>query len=192
MDGWRNNMNRPRGDITIRLLQPEDAGAMLSLCRASRAVFEKFQPAKADEYYTLAVQQEDIAKSLAEMNAGNEFSFGIFHGDTELVGRIRLSAVHRGLWQNANLGYFVGTAYQGQGFATEAVKLTAALAFGEIGLHRLQAAVMPWNPASLRVMEKTGFRREGLAERYLKINGTWNDHVLFAQTAEDLISDGTE
>ena len=178
-------MNSPNKEITIKLLQSEDAEAMLSLCTASRAVFEKFQPAKANEYYTLAAQLDEIEKGLVAMQAGNEYSFGIFREGKELVGRIRLSAVHRGVWQNANLGYFVGSPYHGLGFATEAVKLSAAFAFGEAGLHRLQAAVMPCNPASLRVMEKAGFRREGLAERYLNINGIWEDHVLFARTAED-------
>jgi RimJ/RimL family protein N-acetyltransferase len=103
----------------------------------------------------------------------------------ELLGRIRLSTVFRGPWQNANLGYFVGHRHNGKGIATAAVKLTARFAFEAAGLHRLQAAVMPWNKASRRVLAKAGFREEGFARNYLQINGKWEDHVLHAMTRED-------
>jgi len=175
----------------LRPLRREDAAALLRLRIISRFHYESFQPAHDDSYFTFAAQQEEIAAGLFAEERGTDYTFGIFFGEGEgeeetLAGRIRLSAVHRGFWQNANVGYFVGTLYQGRGFATEAVRQAARFAFREAGLHRLQAAVMPWNRASLRVMEKAGFRSEGLAERYLNINGVWEDHVLFALTAEEL------
>lgn len=177
----------PHPALRIRPLRREDAAALLQLRLESRSHYERFQPAHDDSYYTLAAQREEIENGLFAEERGTDYTFGIFFGaEDTLAGRIRLSAVHRGFWQNANVGYFVGTPYQGRGFASEAVRLAAGFAFREAGLHRLQAAVMPWNQASLRVMEKAGFRREGLAERYLNINGVWEDHVLFALTAEEL------
>ena len=172
--------------VTLRLLQLADAQALLNIMLAGREVYERYQPAKPEHQYTLAVTRDEIAKGLVRQEADEEYTFGIFIGQDKLVGRIRLSAIHRALWQNANLGYFISTPYQGRGFATEAVRQAAAFAFQEIGLHRVQAAVMPWNPASQRVMEKAGFRREGLAKRYLQINGVWEDHFIFALTAEEV------
>src|SRR5205085_692254 len=79
----------------------------------------------------------------------------------------------------------VDRAANGRGICTEAVGLVVGIALDRLGLHRVQAAVMPRNAASIRVLEKNGFRREGLAPRYLRINGRWEDHLIFAVTAED-------
>jgi [ribosomal protein S5]-alanine N-acetyltransferase len=91
----------------------------------------------------------------------------------------------RGPWQNATLGYWVDEHAGGRGHATRAVRLALRYAFEEVGLHRVQPAIIPRNIRSLRVAEKVGFRREGRALRYLKINGTWEDHEIYALTAED-------
>jgi ribosomal-protein-alanine N-acetyltransferase len=103
---------------------------------------------------------------------------------TTLLGRVTLT-VQRGAFQNAYLGYWCDHARQGQGLMTECLAAAIELAYGPVGLHRLQAAIMPRNAGSIRVIEKLGFRREGLAERYLQIAGTWEDHVLYALTAEE-------
>jgi len=89
------------------------------------------------------------------------------------------------VFQNAYMGYFVGRDHNGRGLATEAVELVVAHGFDDLALHRIQAAVMLDNPASMRVLTKAGFRREGVARRYLQIDGRWVDHVLFAATVED-------
>ncbi len=93
--------------------------------------------------------------------------------------------VVRGPWQNANIGYYVDRTWNGRGVCTEAVGLVVGFAFDRAGLHRVQAAVMPRNTPSIRVLEKNGFRREGLAPRYLQIDGVWENHVIFARTTED-------
>jgi len=105
--------------------------------------------------------------------------------EERIIGRISLGGVLRGAFQNAYLGYWIDAEMQGRGLMTEAVRATTGFAFGGAGLHRLQAAVMPRNAPSLRVLEKAGYRREGLAQRYLCIAGTWEDHVLLAMTAEE-------
>ena len=105
--------------------------------------------------------------------------------DGELAGAVNLSGIVRGVFENAYLGYWVDGARGGRGVATEAVRLAVLHAFDEAGLHRVQAAVIPRNAASVRVLEKVGFRAEGLALRYLRIAGRWEDHRLFALTSEE-------
>jgi ribosomal-protein-alanine N-acetyltransferase len=96
-----------------------------------------------------------------------------------------LSNVSRGAWQNATLGYYIDEAHTGRGYATDAVRLSLQFAFGSASLHRVQAAVLPRNVASRRVLEKAGFSREGRSTKYLQINGAWEDHEMFAVTRED-------
>jgi ribosomal-protein-alanine N-acetyltransferase len=103
----------------------------------------------------------------------------------ELVGRVALSNVSRGAWQNATLGYYIDEAHNHRGYATDAVRLALRFAFASAGLHRVQAAVLSRNVASRRVLEKAGFTREGRSTKYLQINGVWEDHEMFAVTAED-------
>jgi ribosomal-protein-alanine N-acetyltransferase len=102
-----------------------------------------------------------------------------------VIGRIALGGVLRGAFQNAYLGYWIDVANQGLGLMPEAVRAATTFAFRGVGLHRVQAAVMPRNTRSMRVLEKVGYRREGMALRYLSIAGAWEDHVLFAITAEE-------
>ena len=112
------------------------------------------------------------------------------HNDDAIIGRVALTGVTRGAFQNAYLGYFIDVEQQRRGLTTEAVELATRFAFEDARLHRVQAAVMPNNDASLRVLEKVAFRREGVAERYLQIAGRWETHVLFAVTVEEWASVG--
>lgn len=91
----------------------------------------------------------------------------------------------RGAWDNATLGYFVDGERNGRGYATQAVRQVVGFAFSNAGLHRVQAAVMPTNVASARVLQKNGFRCEGRSPRYLRIAGAWEDHDVYAVTAEE-------
>ena len=105
--------------------------------------------------------------------------------ETAVIGRVTLGGILRGVFQNAYLGYWIDAEHQGRGLMTEAVRATTTFAFTTARLHRVQAAVMPGNAASRRVLEKAGYRQEGLARRYLCIAGKWSDHVLFAVTTEE-------
>ena len=105
--------------------------------------------------------------------------------DDTIVGRVALTAVRRGAFQNAYLGYWIDEGHGGRGLMTEAVALATTFALGVARLHRVQAAIMPSNIASRRVLEKVGYREEGLARRYLQIAGRWEDHALFAVTSDE-------
>jgi ribosomal-protein-alanine N-acetyltransferase len=169
----------------IRDLRGEDADEMLALRARNREFFTPFEPTLTQDHFTRMAQLDVIAHGNRAWDDDREYTFGVTLPSGELAGRVRLSVVVRGPWQNANLGYYVDRDQNGRGICTEAVGLVVGFAFEHLGLHRVQAAVMPRNAASIRVLEKNGFRREGLAPRYLRINGEWEDHLIFARTAED-------
>jgi ribosomal-protein-alanine N-acetyltransferase len=170
----------------IRALGLGDAAELLDLRRVNAEFLAPREPVRPADYLTLAGQEAELRAVAADRTADRGYAFAILPGAEErMVGRIALSSIVRGPFQNAYLGYFVAEAEGGRGYATDAVRLTCAFAFEAVRLHRVQAAVMLDNPASMRVLEKAGFRREGLARRYLRIAGAWADHALFARTAED-------
>jgi ribosomal-protein-alanine N-acetyltransferase len=108
-----------------------------------------------------------------------------------IIGRVVLSEIVRGPFENAYIGYWIDRNEQRAGLMTEAVERAVRFAFEELALHRVQAAVIPHNVASRRVLAKVGFREEGLAQRYLRIAGQWHDHVLYALTREELLEPKT-
>lgn len=127
----------------------------------------------------------EISDAIKHAKNDEAYTFVIIYNQT-VVGRIALTGVARGPAQYANVGYFIDAQHNGKGYATRAVELTIHYAFQVLSLHRVQAGIMPRNKRSSRVLTKTGFRHEGLAKRYLFINGVWEDHNLFAITVEDL------
>lgn len=109
---------------------------------------------------------------------------GVPPGDGPMIGRVALNEVVRGFFQNAYLGYLIGRAWQGRGLAREAVTAAIGFGLGRAGLHRVQAAIMPHNARSLALIRAVGLREEGLARGYLMIDGAWQDHLIFAATAD--------
>ena len=120
-----------------------------------------------------------------EWQLGTGYGFGIFTTGGSLIGEMNLSSVQRGPFQNAYVGYWIDERHAGQGYTPEAVVVAARYAFEDLGLHRLQIAIIPRNGPSRRVVEKLRLREEGVALRYLEINGVWEDHVRYAITAEE-------
>jgi len=117
--------------------------------------------------------------------AGYVFITSLRESREPIVGRVALTSVTRGPFQSAQLGYWIDAGYVGRGLISEAVDLVLGFAFDTLALHRVQAAVMPRNAPSRRILEKRRFREEGYAARYLRIAGRWEDHLLFALTAEE-------
>ena len=144
-------------------------------------------PPPGEDPASLSSVSRAVLQHRREWKRGQTFVFvmALRENERRVIGRIALGGVMRGAFQNAHLGYWVDQQHQGRGLATEAVRATTTFAFSAEQLHRVQAAVMPRNGASLRVLEKAGYRREGFAERYLYIAGRWEDHVLYAITAEE-------
>lgn len=119
-----------------------------------------------------------------ERQLGTGYGFGIFV-EGRFAGEINLSIVQRGPFQSSYLGYWIDEAHAGNGYMPEAVVCVLRHAFEDLRLHRVQISIIPRNSASRRVVEKLGVRDEGLAQRYLEINGVWEDHLRFAMTAEE-------
>ena len=119
-----------------------------------------------------------------ERQLGTGYGFGIFV-DGDFAGEINLTAVQRGPFQSAYVGYWIDEKHAGNGYMPEALVVLAQFAFDELHLHRIQISIIPRNSASRRVVEKLGIRDEGVAARYLEINGVWEDHIRYAITAEE-------
>jgi ribosomal-protein-alanine N-acetyltransferase len=169
--------------MRLRPLGPDDAEAMLVLRVRNRRHFLTGEPVQDDAFFTLEGQRAALRAAATDRAAGTRLLFGIYEG-TELRGYVALSQIFRGAFQNAYLGYAVDRERSGRGLATAAVREALEHAWS-IGLHRVQANVIPGNAASRRVLEKNGFRHEGRALRYLHIGGRWADHDMFAITVEE-------
>jgi ribosomal-protein-alanine N-acetyltransferase len=162
--------------MIIRPLTPEDAAELAALLVENRAFLAPFEPVRDERFFTIGGQRERIE------NDGSE-AFAILV-DERIAGTVTMSNIVYGPFQSANLGYWVAERLSGRGLATRAVGDVLEIAFGEFGLHRLQAATLVGNVPSQRVLEKNGFEPIGLARRFLQVAGEWCDHLLFQRTAD--------
>jgi [ribosomal protein S5]-alanine N-acetyltransferase len=172
--------------VAIRPFGVGDVGELTGLRVRNREFLEPWEPSRSAGFYTDAGQRAEIERDRQEWAADRTYAFAIVElPKGTMRGRIALANVVRGAWENATLGYFVDHTTGGRGYATEAVGLALRFAFGPCRLHRVQAAVMPHNARSIRVLEKNRFRHEGFAPRYLRLAGAWRDHEMFAITVEE-------
>lgn len=162
----------------VRLIAVEDAEPLADLVCANREFLAPWEPIRPDEYFTAEGQHRAIGEALEQFASGTLVPFVIADHD-QSVGRVTLSNVVRGAFQSCNLGYWVGLAHNGRGFATSAVREIMTVAFRELGLHRIEAGTLLHNIASQRVLTRNGFTRFGLAPAYLNISGRWQDHALY-------------
>jgi ribosomal-protein-alanine N-acetyltransferase len=170
------------GIVTVRRATEDDAVALAALALANRAFLAPWEPVRPDAYFTEEAHRTTL-RSLAAQDPPSTVPCVILV-DGEPAGRINLSNVVRGAFCSADLGYWVAQRHNGRGVGTAAVGEVLRLAFGELGLHRVQAATLLHNVGSQRVLERNGFTRIGLAPRYLRIAGEWQDHVLFQRLAD--------
>jgi [ribosomal protein S5]-alanine N-acetyltransferase len=175
--------------LLLRPLDPDDARLLLDYVQANRVWLEPWEPAHPVSYFTVEGQRNILYQCLEDRRNETGVLFGVFergNGEGLLCGRISISGIVRGIWQNGFVGYSIAEARASRGYMTEALQRTVLYGFAELGLHRLQASIIPRNTASLRVAQKAGFRYEGRALRYLKINEVWEDHELYALTADEV------
>lgn len=172
--------------IYIRFIGADDAGALLDLMQRNRNLFEQVVPKRKESFYTLEEQAKIIDGWIKIREEDKRYTFGIFLNESnQLIGEISLFEVQRGPMQKCILGYCLDQQYNGKGYMTEAIYLILSFAFTEAGLNRVEAGVMPSNPGSIRVLEKAGFQKEGLARKLLEINGKREDHLMFAVLNEE-------
>jgi ribosomal-protein-alanine N-acetyltransferase len=166
--------------VSIRPLRAEDAEELAALYRANRDFLSPFEPVRPADFFTAEGQRHRLARQLAD----DTHPFAIVD-DGEIAGTINLFNIVRGAMDGGTIGYWVAGDRNGRGLATGAVADLLAYAFGELGLHRVEAATLVDNLSSQRVLVKNDFERIGLARRFLRINGRWRDFLLFQRLADD-------
>jgi ribosomal-protein-alanine N-acetyltransferase len=160
--------------------------AWATLRAASRAHLVPVEPQWSDDELSRAAFRHRLRRYQRDMKEDLGYAFLVFREvDNALLGGLTLSNVRRGVTQAASLGYWIGLPHVRQGYMRAALAVTMPFAFDSLKLHRIEAACLPCNVASIRVLEGAGFKHEGLARNYLKINGAWQDHVLYGLVAED-------
>ena len=190
---WINEATGPvvkgRG-VTLRPPRLSDHAAWATLRLASHAYLQPWEPLWPEDDLTRAAFRRRLSIYGREMDTGNAWPFFVFaDANQALVGAITLSNIRRGVADTGTLGYWIGQSHAGRGFGTAAVTAMVRHAFDDLKLHRVEAACVPTNVASRRVLEKSGFVQEGQARAYLKINGAWADHLLFGVIRDEFVPD---
>jgi ribosomal-protein-alanine N-acetyltransferase len=172
--------------VVLRPPQMSDAAEWVALRAASRGFLVPWEPTWPADDLTRASFRRRIKRYGEDQRCDLAYALFIFRKqDNVLVGGLTLANIRRGCAQAGSLGYWMGEPYARQGHMTAAVKALIPFAFGTLKLHRIEAACIPTNIASIRLLEKTGFKREGFARKYLCIDGHWQDHLLYARLEED-------
>jgi ribosomal-protein-alanine N-acetyltransferase len=172
----------------VYLRQPAmgDYSAWAELRAQSRLHLTVWEPQWARDELARSAFRRRLRQYQRELRDDHGYAFLIFReADATLLGGLTVSNVRRGVAQSASVGYWIGLPHVGRGYMTNAVRAIVPFAFDTLALHRLEAACLPHNGPSTRVLEKAGFRREGTARRYLKINDVWQDHDLYALLHDD-------
>jgi ribosomal-protein-alanine N-acetyltransferase len=155
----------------------------------SRAFLVPWEPTWPADDLTRGAFRRRLKRYAEDQRTDQAYAFFIFRQeDNSLVGGLTLANVRRGVAQAGSLGYWLGEPFVRRGYMSAAVKALLPFAFGTLKLHRVEAACIPTNAASIRLLEKCGFVREGYAREYLCINGVWQDHLLYARLARDGLS----
>ena len=172
------------GAIALRPIRLRDARALEGELLANRSWLRKWEA--TNPYAPMSFDtRASIRSLLTHSRAGHGLPF-IVEYNGELAGQLNVSSITWGSLSSATIGYWVSEKFAGQSITPMAVALATDYCFYQLGLHRMEICIRPENKASLRVVEKLGFRYEGLRRRYIHINGDWRDHFCFGLVAEEL------
>jgi ribosomal-protein-alanine N-acetyltransferase len=172
------------GPITIRPIRIRDARALERELLENRAWLRQWEA--TNPHAPLSFDTRASIRSLqANARAGHGLPFLIEY-EGQLAGQLNVSGISYGSLSSATIGYWVSERFAGKNLTPTAVALATDYCFFQLGLHRMEICIRPENRPSLRVVEKLGFRYEGLRRRYIHINGEWRDHFCFALVVEEL------
>jgi [ribosomal protein S5]-alanine N-acetyltransferase len=173
--------------VYLRYPRVPDFVAWARLRGESRTFLVPWEPAWATDELSKGAFRRRLKRYQREAREDSAYAFFVFRrADNALLGGCTLSNVRRGVTQCCALGYWIGERFARQGYMFDAVRALVPFIFRTLGLHRIEAACLPTNEASTNLLAKIGFREEGLARRYLQINGEWRDHVLFGLLADEV------
>ncbi len=177
--------------LTLRFPAMDDYDQWSSLRNQSRAFLVPWEASWPADDLSRSAFAYRLKHYRSNVRKDEAYPLLIFKADDtkQLVGGLTISNVRRGIAQTAQLGYWIGQPFANQGYMSEAVNAVADFCFGQLGLNRLEAACLLKNNPSATVLDNCGFTREGIARKYLKINGVWQDHILFALLKDDYRAD---
>ncbi len=174
--------------LILKSLGPDLSEPLLQFRIRNKDFFRPWSPAYAEDYFTIEYTSKNAAFIEAETESRRTIKFVLFKKEdqTNIIGSVSLSNIIMGPFKSCFMGYRIDEAENNKGFATEAIREVIRYGFEELGLHRIEANIIPRNAASIRIADKTGFTYEGLSKKYLKINGVWEDHMHYAILNEKL------
>lgn len=168
--------------VVLRTPQMTDYNEWAALREKSRAFLTPWEPTWPEDDLSRSAFRRRIKRYVEDLRSDQGYAFLIVrNADNALVGGLTIANIRRGVAQAGSLGYWMGEPFARQGFMTAAVRAVVPFAFATLRLHRLEAACIPTNAGSIRLLENTGFVREGYAREYLCIDGAWQDHLLYAR-----------
>jgi ribosomal-protein-alanine N-acetyltransferase len=174
------------GGVVLRVPQSSDHAEWAALRATSRDFLVPWEPTWPADDLTRGAFRRRLKRYADDQRCDLAYAFMIFRSDDNaMVGGLTLANIRRGVAQAGSIGYWVGAPFARKGYMTAAVRALIPFGFRTLGLHRLEAACIPANIASISLLEKTGFTREGYARSYLCINGVWQDHLLYARLDDD-------
>lgn len=165
--------------LLLKIPDVTQAGQVLDYYVRNQEFLKEWDAAKGEAFYTLACQEKLLAKDLEDLNSKVNIRYWIYKKEdaNRIIGTVSFTNIVRGVFLSCFLGYKLDKDEINKGYMTEAVRKGIAVMFEDYGLHRIEANIMPKNLRSLKVVEKLGFHNEGLALKYLKIDGKWEDHI---------------
>ena len=179
--------------VMLRTPQMTDFEEWAALRETSREFLAPWEPTWPIDDLTRGAFRRRIKRYAEDLRSDQGYAFLIVrYTDGAVVGGLTLANIRRGVAQAGSIGYWIGLPYIRQGYMTAAVRAVIPFAFASLGLHRLEAACIPSNDGSIKLLEKTGFVREGFAREYLCINGVWQDHLLYGRLNDDPKSMGAK
>jgi ribosomal-protein-alanine N-acetyltransferase len=172
--------------IVLRTPQMNDHADWAALRESSRDFLTPWEPTWPADDLTRSAFRRRLKRYSEDIRADQSYALFVFRRqDSALVVGLTLANIRRGVAQAASVGYWMGQPFVRRGYMTGALKAVLPFAFGTLRLHRVEAACIPTNDASIRLLQKCGFAREGYAREYLCINGIWQDHLLYARLRHD-------
>ncbi len=189
--GWLSRLSGAKArevegsGILLRVPRPEDYEQWQALRSGSAAFLKPWEPKWAEDELSKTAYRLRLRAQRRAIDDGTAQPFFIFTSDGKsLLGGINITHIRRGVAQSGTLGYWIGQRHAGKGHMTAALATLQTHARNTLKLHRLEAACLPRNAPSMRLLERAGFDREGLARSYLRINGVWEDHVLWGRVLQ--------